>query len=248
MTASSKPWFAESGTPFRGDEPFFFNTDDFPWVRRIEQDWEVIRDELHQLLALDDGSLQPYANTQMTSRLNQWKTFGMMFWTIRKQSNLRKCPKTWALLRDVPNICAISFNLLEPNTTIKPHNGDTNAIIRCHMGLEVPAGAPRCAFRVGTETVSWQEGKFFMFCDAHEHTAWNNTDRRRYVLVVDVMRQEYVSMKRAIVARVLASIRLAIYYQRHNWLRRFFGGKRAKALLHGALRIATYGPLLRSGA
>jgi aspartyl/asparaginyl beta-hydroxylase (cupin superfamily) len=148
----------------------------------------------------------------------------------------------------VPNICAISFNLLEPNTTIKPHNGDTNAIIRCHMGLEVPAAAPRCAFRVGSEIRSWEDGKFLMFCDAHEHTAWNNTERRRYILVVDVMRPEYVALKRRVSSRVLASISLQIYYQRFAWLKRYASGRFGKAAVTGLLRALSYLPLSRSAA
>jgi aspartyl/asparaginyl beta-hydroxylase (cupin superfamily) len=247
MKSTPRPWFAEEGTAFTGTEPFFFNPGDFPWTRKVEENWQTIRDELYALLAADESNLEPYANVAMTSRPNQWKTFGMMFWTIKKESHVQKCPKTWALLKDVPNICAISFNLLEPNTTIKPHHGDTNAIIRCHMGLEVPASAPRCAFRVGTETVSWNEGKFLMFCDAYEHTAWNNSDRRRYILVVDIMRPEYVEQKRSVACRVLASIKLAIYYQRHAWLRRHFGGARGRALALRILRFLTYLPLRRAG-
>jgi aspartyl/asparaginyl beta-hydroxylase (cupin superfamily) len=247
VKSTEKPWYAEGGSDFKGSEPFFFDPDKFEWTKRIEANWETIRDELKALLMADEANLSPYVNTAMTSRPNQWKTFGMLFWTIKHEQNLRKCPKTWALLKDVPNICAISLNLLEPNTTIKPHHGDTNAIIRCHMGLEIPAEAPKCAFRVGSETRSWHEGKFLMFCDAHEHTAWNNTDRKRYILVVDVMRPEFVHLKRSVASQVLASIKLAVYYQRHAWLRRYFNGRPAREGVRHFLRMISYVPLIRHG-
>jgi aspartyl/asparaginyl beta-hydroxylase (cupin superfamily) len=245
---ASRPWFAEGGTPFHGDEPFFFDPAAFAWTAAVEAQWQTIRDELLALIATDEGSLAPYANLEMTSRPNRWKTFGIMFWTLRKQAHVRKAPKTWAILKDIPGLCAVSFNLLEPNTTIKPHHGDTNAIIRCHMGLEVPAGAPKCAFRVGTETRSWQEGRWLIFCDAHEHTAWNNTDKRRYILVIDVMRPEYEAQRLAVAARVLASIKREIYYQRHAWLGRWFGGRTGRAVVFSLLRAATWLPLRRGGA
>jgi len=247
MSVATRPWFSEGDTAFKGEEPFFFDTAQFPWVREVEAQWEVIRDELRQLLSSDVSSLQPYANREMTSGPNHWKTYGMMFWTIRSKDKCSKCPKTWQILKDIPGICAISFNLLEPGTTIKPHHGDTNAIIRCHMGLEVPAGAPRCAFRVGTETRSWEEGKLFMFCDAHEHTAWNNTDRKRYILVIDIMRPEYLAQRRSVAGQVLASIRLAVYYQRHRWLKRFLDNSFGHAVALACLRLAMAVPLRRSG-
>ncbi|GAB4200462.1 MAG: hypothetical protein Tsb002_36600 [Wenzhouxiangellaceae bacterium] len=239
-----QPWFAEDGGPFKGDEPFYFNPDDYPWVKRVESQWQVIRDEMLAMLEREQQSLVPYANKGMVSRPDQWKTFGMMFWTFRSKKNCDMCPKTWAILKDIPNITAASFNLLEAQTTIKPHHGDTNAIIRCHMGLVVPASAPKCGFRVGTETRSWEEGKFMMFCDAHEHTAWNNTNEKRYILVVDIMRPEYVNKVNYTASRVLASINLAVAYQNVAWLKRFFSGKRGKPFLFSLFRMFTRAALV----
>jgi hypothetical protein len=131
---------------------------------------------------------------------------------------------------------AASFNLLEPGTTIKPHRGDTNAIIRCHLGLEIPGPAPDCAFRVGTETRGWKEGELFMFCDAHPHTAWNNTSKRRLVFIVDILRPEFVDQKVSICSRVLSAVYLEVLYQRLAPLREHFSGKRSKNVLLGALQ------------
>lgn len=45
-----------------------------------------------------------------------------------------------------------------------------------------------------------------MFCDAHRHTAFNNTDKTRIILQIDVIRPEYACIENWISARVLASI------------------------------------------
>lgn len=242
MSKLSTPslWFSEDGGEFHGNEPFYYNTQDYPWVSQIEKNWTVIRDELMALLHEQSISMEPYANMAMTSRPNQWKTFGLMFWLNEIKENTAKCPKTWALLSQIPHISSASFNLLEPHTTIKPHHGDTNAIIRCHMGIDVPAAAPKCAFRVGDDIRSWENGKFFMFCDAHEHTAWNNSDRQRYILVVDIMRPELSAGKRMTAARVLASISMAIWFQRSNFMRRFVQHKLSKAVLFRGLQVAVF--------
>jgi aspartyl/asparaginyl beta-hydroxylase (cupin superfamily) len=198
-------------------------------VQKVEMRWMEIRDELLANLTEDQRILQPYVNKTMTSRPNQWKTLGLMFWTVRSAENCRKFPRTWAILKEVPGIIAISFNLLEPQTTIKPHVGNTNAIIRCHMGLVIPEQAPRCGFRVGAETRSWQNGRFLMFCDAHQHTAWNNTDQKRYILVVDIMRPEFCATTLATSSRVLASIHLEAIYQRDSWFARWMSGRRRQS-------------------
>jgi len=236
QNVSTAPWFAEDGKRFTGNEPYFFNVDEFSWVPDLEANWEVIRDELLAMLENDNASLQPYPNAEMVSKKENWKTFGFAFWNMRSSSNCQKCPKTWDLLKNIPNLSTASFNLLEANTTIKPHHGDTNAIIRCHMGLVVPAEKPSCAFRVGTETKSWQEGKFFMFCDAHEHTAWNNTQGKRYILVVDIVRPEFKEKEKYISSAVLASINMAIFYQNSKLLNKFFDHKFGKKVIFIGLR------------
>jgi aspartyl/asparaginyl beta-hydroxylase (cupin superfamily) len=229
-------WFSYNGGAFKGADPFFFDTAAFPWVKELESQWTVIRDELYQLLNEHEQSLVPYVNREMTSKPNQWKTFGLMFWSLKSRENSAKMPRTWKLVETIPNVLAASFNLLEPGTTIKPHRGDTNAIIRCHLGLEIPAPAPECAFRVGTETRGWKEGEFFMFCDAHPHTAWNNSDKRRYVFVVDILRPEFAEQKTAICSRVLSAIYLETVYQRVALLREHFSGRRAKNVLLGLMQ------------
>ena len=219
------------GGPFKGNEPFYFDTGDFPWVKQIESQWTVIRDELMALTKTDEASLTPYANHAMTSRPNRWKTFGFMFWSVKSRHNCKKCPKTWELISRIPNVLAASFNLLEAGTTIKAHNGDTNAIIRCHLGLVIPGPAPQCAFRVGTEIRGWKEGEFLMFCDAHNHTAWNNTGERRYIMVIDIMRPEFAAQTKFICSRVLSAISLEILYQRMRWLEGYCGGKPARSVV-----------------
>ncbi len=229
---AATPWFSHHGQAFTGSEPFFYDTRAFPWVERIESQWSVIRDELMALVDEDDGgSLLPYPNPTLVSKPDRWKIFGFMFWTIKFKKNCAKCPRTWKLLASIPNVTSGSFNLLEPNATIKPHYGDTNAIIRCHLGLVIPAPAPACAFKVGSEIRSWKEGEVLMFCDAHMHTAWNNTNQRRFIMIIDIIRPEYAARQRSICRDVLASIETAIVYERKAWLRKHFNAARGKAVV-----------------
>ncbi len=224
------PWFADSGGVFTGQEPFFYKTENFPWAKYIERNWHLIKDELMENLERG-ANLDPYMDKSLASRPERWRTLGLMFWMRRSQTECARFPKTWALLSKVPNLTAVSFNLLEAGSNIKPHFGNTNAIIRCHLGLKIPAPAPRCGFRVGDQTRSWKEGELLMFCDAHMHTAWNNSDSDRYVMVLDVMKDEFATQGANISSRVLGSVKAEVLIQNKPWIALLARSAAAKGLL-----------------
>lgn len=198
-------WYDASGEDFEGQEPFFFDIRE-PWVNLLESKWMVIRNELNNLLQNKTDSLTPYFDTTMVSKPDQWKVFPFFFWNRKFEENCQKCPQTVKLLESIPNMVSGSFSLIEPNSTIKPHRGDTNGIVRCHLGLKIPASLPDCGLKVGNEEKSWNEGKLLMFCDAHTHSAWNYTEEKRFVLIVDLVRTEYISQANEICNRVFGFI------------------------------------------
>lgn len=203
MSAIWYSFFEREG--FAGNAPFYYDKQQFEWAADIENNWLTIHSELQALLQAN-ASLSPYFDQNMVDNSQSWKTFPLMAWGVILHKNCQRCPKTYALLRKIPHLVSASFNLLEPHSSIKPHNGDTNAIVRCHLGLQIPAALPHCGFRVGTETHTWQNGKLLLFCDAHEHTAWNNSPQNRYILLFDVILPTYSEKKRRICAAVLASL------------------------------------------
>ncbi len=190
---------------FEGSEPFYYDTRQFSWASLIETNWQIIRAELDALLR-ENATLMAYFDQNMVTTAKSWKTFPMMAWGVTMHQNCQKCPKTMVLLQQIPGLVSASFNLLEPHSTIKSHNGDTNAIVRCHLGLYIPDGLPDCGFKVGGEDKAWENGQLLLFCDAHEHTAWNNTPQNRYILLFDVVLPPYLSQKRSICGAVLASL------------------------------------------
>ena len=156
-----------------------------------------------------------------------------MYWTFPSRRYQAMFPRTWEVLRGVPDLTSASILLLEPNSTIRPHIGDTNAVYRCHLGLIVPAPAPRCGFRVKEHVLDWVEGKVLIFNDAHEHTAWNNTDRPRYILSFDVMRPEFLGLERSVACRVLGNIYCDILLQRYAMVRRLGKVPRMESAMRG---------------
>jgi ornithine lipid ester-linked acyl 2-hydroxylase len=239
-SSSTEPWYNLFGGRYDRGQPFFYNRDALPWTRTLEDNAAVIQREMLALLEDSADSLKPYfINKAMSFPPRHWKTVGLLFWNLRMHKNCRRCPKTARILESIPNLTAGSLSVLEPGSNINPHQGDTDAIIRCHLGLSIPASLPECGFQVGPEIRSWEEGKALPFCDAHTHWAWNRTRERRMVLIVDVIRPEYARKKNAVCSHVLASSMLQILYQKFRWLDKAPG--RIKWVLYSMSRIAIQG-------
>ena len=229
-----RPTYMIFGGHFSGDEPCFYDRGDFPWVKLLEDNWLTIREEIQALLERNERRLKPYFNKTMVFPPARWKTLGFYFWSYRIHRNCRDCPQTARIVESIPNMTAVSLSVLEAGSNINPHQGDTNAIIRAHLGLSIPAPLPQCGLQVGREIREWTEGETLLFCDAHSHTAWNKSDQRRLVLIVDVMRPEFADQTNAICSHVLGSLLVQAIYQHSRVLNRLPG--RLKYAIHFVCR------------
>jgi aspartyl/asparaginyl beta-hydroxylase (cupin superfamily) len=221
---NNKPWYSIFSGRYMGQEAPFYNREDLPWTKVLEDNWEMIRDEVITLIEVQPARLKPYfINKSMSFPPRKWKTMGLYFWKFRMHNNCKRCPKTVRLMKQIPNLTSCSLSVLEPGSNINPHQGDTNAVIRCHLGLSVPASLPECGFQVGKEIRSWENGKALPFCDAQTHMAWNNSKERRLILIIDVMREEFANAQNTVCAHVLASAALQMLYQHFAFLGRRSG-------------------------
>lgn len=155
---------------------------DFDVPALIEASADSIREELLGLL--DGGSFVPYRPDLALQ--GEWTTY--MLWSFGQpfRENLARCPRTAALLDSLPvaHTAGLTyFSALAPGTRVAPHCGPTNTRLRCHLGIVVPSG---CGIRVGSTTRSWEESRCIVFDDSFEHEVWNESDRHRYVLILDV--------------------------------------------------------------
>ena len=204
--AREEPWYGIDG-PYTGTAPCFVPKSEVPAAAILEQNWRTIRDELDAHLRARAQrfrkNFDPYGFD-----IAGWKTINFMTYLRRYPENQREFPRTVALLEQIPDLTSAFLNLLEPRTRIPPHYGDSNCIWRCHLGLIVPAGAEQCGIEVGEERRGWCEGEVLVFSDAHRHSAWNDSDAPRVILIFDVMKPAYRAEKAKICARVLAAIAL----------------------------------------
>ncbi len=205
---------------YTGKHAFFYNSNNFPAIKELESKWHIIREEILGLLSGEEKIEVKNINPPYLSTPDAWKNFYFYNFGWKKHKNCKRFPKTHALLKSVPNMIFGGITVLEPRSKVLPHNGETNTTIRCHLGLKIPAPFPVCGVRVGTEEQGWEEGKVLMFSDAHYHTAWNNSNDQRFVLVFDIVRDEYAHQKHSVCAKVLGALSLKYFYSKKPELKK----------------------------
>ncbi len=207
-----KLWYQvyEKDGIYNGVEPYFYPSKDFEWVQTLKEGFTIMVEELQPLIDSNDDALTTYFRGESQNKKGAWKTTGLKFWGRDHKKNLKKFPKTAAILSSIPNLVGATFNLLEGGGHILPHCGETNGNIRCQIPFKVPAGLPDCGFKVGNESNPWVKGEPLLFTDAQLHTAWNNTDETRYIMIIDVIRPEFTNQSYQICCNVMAMQSFAI--------------------------------------
>jgi hypothetical protein len=169
---------------------------DFPIVADLERLAPQIADEAR---AFDATRFQDEA--EPIDRTGRWGVLFFLEMGRRNEENLARCPSLrWILEhhRTLTTHAGLMYlSSLAPHTHIAAHQGPTNLRVRCHLGLEVPAG---CGIRVGGVEGGWEEGKCKVLDDSFTHEAWNNSDHRRLVLVLDLWHPDLTEDEVALLA------------------------------------------------
>lgn len=199
--------------PYKGSEPAFFSKEDFKWAEIFESNFEIIKNELDAHLKTNHRLLEGEKNQKVNNH-GWWKTMPLMTWGLNFETNKKNFPKTSEIVNGIPGLVSASFNLLDKNSEINEHIGTTNAFYRVHLGIHIPGDLPVVGFKVLEEMRSWKEGEVFIFCDAHLHSGWNHSIEDRYILLIDIIKPEYLYKKRLICANVLAILALQSLIQK----------------------------------
>ncbi len=204
----------------KNGEPNYFSPSDYEWATYIEQQWPQISQELWALVRSRNEQLIPYFKKEADDNTQSWQTLSFRTWGIDIKSTLSQCPAVADLFARFPQLVSASINLLKAGSKINAHQGDTNGIFRCHVGLQIPASLPDCGFEVGGEKRSWQEGKMLIFCDANYHWAWNYSPKDRLIFLFDVIRDEFMPQKKQICLTVRAFLLSQLLRQRFSLLQK----------------------------
>jgi aspartyl/asparaginyl beta-hydroxylase (cupin superfamily) len=172
-------------------EATFFPLERFPWVQTIEANCPTIREELERVL--EDRAALPNFQDISKDQIeitddDRWKTLFLYGYGFSAKLGVEMCPRTAALMREIPGMTTAMFSILSPRKHILDHRGPYKGVLRYHLGLIIPRDKEACRIRVGDDIRHWEAGKSMIFDDTYNHEVWNDTDETRVVLFVDVLR------------------------------------------------------------
>ncbi len=193
------------GEWYKGHEPPFYDMTNATVARTLEAHYPEIRDEILAHYETSGDRWQPNY-TPYAYREKGWRTVNLFSYFLEYPEQTARFPVTTRIVRSIPGMCLAQIAVLDPKTRIKAHFGDTNAVIRYHLGIHVPKPYPEIGIRVGRQKRGWEEGRVFAIQIAHRHYAWNDTDEHRIVLVVDTIRPEFADRRYEIAGKALAAI------------------------------------------
>lgn len=161
----------------------------FPELQALSDNWTMIRDEA--LALYGDGYIRAakgYNDLGFNSFFRTgWKRFYLKWYDEALPSALELCPRTSALLAELPSVNAAMFALLPPGARLVSHRDPFAGSLRYHLGLSTP-NSPDCRIMVDGDPYYWKDGEAVMFDETYIHRAENRTDQARLILFCDIER------------------------------------------------------------
>lgn len=167
----------------------FLSPKDFPYLGKIKDHWETIRDEALAVYA--EGKIDYNAHQQdlafVSFKKLGWKRFHMKWYGDFLPSAAERCPKTVELLRSIPEINSAAFTLLPPGKKLGKHRDPFASSLRYHLGLVCPK-EEGCRIWVDGDEYTWRDGEDAVFDETYVHWAENATDEARIIFFADFTR------------------------------------------------------------
>jgi len=167
----------------------YIDAEKFPDLKVLQENWTLIRDEAVQLSGaahikasadLDDLGFNSFFRAG-------WKRFYLKWYGANLKSAEQHCPKTLALLNQLPQVKGAMFAMLPAGARLGAHRDPYAGSLRYHLGLVTP-NSDDCYIDVDGQRYSWRDGEAVMFDETYIHSAENKTDTNRIILFLDIKR------------------------------------------------------------
>ena len=161
----------------------------FPQLKILKDNWQTIRDEALALSEEGDICASTARNDLSFNSFFRtgWKRFYLKWYADFHPSAMKKCPKTVAILKQIPSVNAAMFASLPPGACLAAHRDPYAGSIRYHLGLHTPNN-DNCYIDVDGQRLVWQDGAALFFDETYIHTARNDTEDQRIILFCDIHR------------------------------------------------------------
>ena len=154
----------------------------------IKAEYLALRRQLELVPCYHEVDRLQYELSQSRDPAKNWRVFFLDAMGLKARDNRRRCPRTAAVLDQIPGVFQAFFSVLEGGKSLPRHESPYWGYLRYHLALEVPSSGPAPRMRVRDQWITWREGGGLLFDDSWEHELVNDNDRLRSVLIVDVAR------------------------------------------------------------
>jgi len=198
---------------YKGHLDCYYDPALFPELAPLKENWKAIRDEVLEF-EKKNGPLTGMSSLSHAETYGgNWTLIYLMSFSRIIHKNKAMFPVISSVIDQIPSIVFAAISILPPHTEIAPHFGDTNGIVRTHLGLIIPAPYPTIAIKVLEEERGWKEGELLCFINVQKHSVWNRSSERRYLLMVDFVPKNLVHRQAEICASGLGSQSFIYFYK-----------------------------------
>ncbi|MGB3591797.1 MAG: aspartyl/asparaginyl beta-hydroxylase domain-containing protein [Nonlabens sp.] len=215
MQTDEKLWFSHRNPRYGGSFPEYFEPGEFPWAIDVERKAAQITQEVLEYLDNKRTPFNKYFNKVLTNFPNDWELVFFRFWGKQLQP-LSQLPTLNTIFKNNDQLLSLGISKLAAGAAIKPHAGDSNAYVRCHLPIIVPDRSRQCFIEVNGKPRMWKKGKLLIFCDAYEHRAVNLLETDRIVLIFDVLLPHFAHNREYLIK----DVRTSLFTQRYPILQR----------------------------
>ncbi|HEY0975375.1 MAG TPA: aspartyl/asparaginyl beta-hydroxylase domain-containing protein [Solimonas sp.] len=163
-----------------------------PGLQLLQDNWQTIRDEALALYGSGQIAIRGDLPASSFYRDNRWKSFYLKIYDNDLPSAWALAPKTRALIEQVPNMNLALFAVLMPGKRLTQHHDPFAFTLRYSLGLSTP-NSPQCGLMVNGEAYTWRDGDGIVFDETYLHSAYNDTEVPRIILMTDVDRPLHIA-------------------------------------------------------
>ena len=183
----------------------FWDASQFDWAKKLENSYDEIRKEFLSVTA-DMDSLSKKGNNIWAGALTDdasgygegWKTLVLVNRGMWDPVNAKLFPKAAKAVHEsgIPTTECF-FASMQPGSDIKLHSDFTNFVLTSHLALVFPEnGNKKCRLTIGDEERQWMEGEVMAFDTSIMHSAVNESDEVRYILMFRIWHPDLTQAER----------------------------------------------------
>ena len=179
--------------------PAVVNADEhFPAHNELLDNFIEIRKEV-LAVALSGNrvpSYHEYSKHQKSFYEYDKKAWGMLplrGYGFNYPENQNHFPALKAFLKNHRDVVSATVSFFPPGKILRPHKGAFKFVWRYHLPLfvtELPNGRTSCELTIDGKTYFLKEGQGFLWDDTFMHSATNQSDQARVVILFDVFRDD----------------------------------------------------------